>query len=300
MPRLLDPEALAALLPHRGCNLIPDAVEVADDGRSSCAQVRVPPGDGRGRERFARRDGAGRPCWYEPFVLEFLALAGIPLIAPRLAPGQVAVFSAIARVSVHALAPLDATLVGHARIVRDRPPFTAFATHAESDGRTVLEAEVLSGTAELSAIAAPAGAPAPDGDGAGEPVADWPWKPRHLRFVDRVLDWDAAARRLLAHYRYPPDHPFVPGHFPGAPLMMGVTQLAAALDAALLAAQRLGLAAGTAQGRLLRSSGDEVAEVRGLAWVDDGGLPRLAALQRIAFRQPVRPGDALRIEAVLA
>ncbi|MCX8039286.1 MAG: hypothetical protein RMM29_00180 [Planctomycetota bacterium] len=298
MPRLLDPAALAAVLPHRGCNLIPDEVVVADDGRSSTARVRVPAGDERGRTVFMRRAGDGTPCWYEPFVLEFLALAGIPLIAARLAPGQAAVFSAIARVAIHGLAPSAEELLGEARIVRERPPFTVFATSAQCAGRCVLEAEVMSGAAELAAIAGEPPCPAPPP--AAAPLADWPWKPRHLRFVDGVVAWRAEARRVHCAYTYPPDHPFVPGHFPGAPLMMGVTQLAAVADAALVALERLGQRAGAADGRVQRADGREVAEVRGLQLIEDGGVPRLAALQRIAFRSPVRPGEALLIEAALA
>jgi hypothetical protein len=62
---------------------------------------------------------------------------------------------------------------------------------------------------------------------------------------------------------------------------------------------KLGLKACTASGSVKRPDGSEVAEVRELALVDDGGVPRVASLRRIAFREPVRPGDTLLIEATL-
>jgi 3-hydroxymyristoyl/3-hydroxydecanoyl-(acyl carrier protein) dehydratase len=82
--------------------------------------------------------------------------------------------------------------------------------------------------------------------------------------------------------------------------MMGVTQLAAVADAGWVLLQRLGLGGGTVSGSVKRPDGSEVAEVRELQLADDGGVPRIAALRRIAFREPVRPGDTLLIEAALA
>lgn len=298
MPLALDPKALEAHLPHRGCNLLPDVVEVHDCGKIARSIATVPRGDVRGREVMGRRDAAGRPCWYEPFVFEFLALTGIPLLTPRLAPqGQVAVFSSISRVVFNRQVPFGGTLVGHAEITRDRAPFTVFGTWAEIDGQKVLEAEVMSGVSTLAEVSGrpPRPLPLPP----AEPIADFAWKARPVRFVDGVVSWDAATRKIVCSYTYPHDHPFVPGHFPGAPLMMGVTQFAAVADAAWVAACKLGRKACTASGSVKRPDGSEVAEIRELALVDDGGVPRVASLRRIAFRDPVRPGDTLLIDATL-
>ncbi len=298
MPLSLDPKALEAHLPHRGCNMLPDLVEVHDCGKVAQSVTTVPPGDARGREVMGRRDGAGNACWYEPFVFEFLALTGIPLLTPRLAPnGQVAVFSSISRVVFNRQVPFAGKLIGHAEITRDRAPFTVFGTWAEIDGQRVLEAEVMSGVSTLAEVSGrpPRPLPLPP----ATPVAEFGWKARPARFVDGVVSWDPAAKKIVCSYTYPHDHPFVPGHFPGAPLMMGVTQFAAVADAAWVAAMKLGLVACTASGSVRRPDGSEVAEVRELALVDDGGVPRVASLRRIAFREPVRPGDTLLIEATL-
>lgn len=299
MPTVLDPKSLEAHLPHRGCNMLPDRVEVEDNGKIARAYATVLPGDARGREVMGRTAGCGKPCWYEPFVFEFLALTGIPLLTPRLAPaGQVAVFSSISRVSFNCQVPFAGKLVGHAEITRDRAPFTVFGTWAEVDGQRVLEAEVMSGVSTLAEVCSRPAKPLPLPP--AEPVAEFGWKQRPIRFVDGVAAWDAAAKKITCTYTYPHDHPFVAGHFPGAPLMMGVTQFAAVCDAAWVAAQKLGLKGCTASGSVKRPDGSEVAEVRELTLVDDNGVPRVSFLRRIAFREPVRPGDTLLIEATLA
>lgn len=298
MPLSLDPKALEAHLPHRGINMLPDLVELDDNGKIGRSFATVPRGDARGREVMGRLDGAGNACWYEPFVFEFLALTGVPLLTPRLAPnGQVAVFSSISRVVFNRQVPFSGKLIGHAEITRDRAPFTVFSTWAEVDGQRVLEAEVMSGVATMAEVSGrpPRPLPLPP----ATPVAEFGWKARPIRFVDGVVSWDPAAKKIVCSYTYPHDHPFVPGHFPGAPLMMGVTQFASVADAAWVAAMKLGLKACTASGSVKRPDGTEVAEIRELALVDDGGVPRVSSLRRIAFREPVRPGDTLLIEATL-
>ncbi|HAT10722.1 MAG TPA: hypothetical protein DCS97_09050 [Planctomycetes bacterium] len=299
MPLQLDPKALESHLPHRGCNMLPDLVEVHDCGKVARSTATVLPGDARGRLVMGRRDAQGRACWYEPFVFEFLALTGIPLLTPRLAPaGNVAVFSSISRVVFNRQVPFAGKLVGHAEITRDRAPFTVFGTWAEIDGEKVLEAEVMSGVSTLAEVSGrpPKPLPLP----ASEPISDFGWKERPIRFVDGVVSWDASTKKIVCAYTYPHDHPFVAGHFPGAPLMMGVTQLASVADAAWVAASRLGVKSCTASGSVKRPDGSEVAEVRELVLADDGGVPRIASLRRIAFREPVRPGDTLLIDATLA
>ncbi len=301
MPIVLDHQALESHLPHRGCNLLPDRVDIDDAGTSARSYAQIQVGDPRGREVMGRRDAAGTHCWYEPFVFEFLALTGLPLLTPRLsAAGQVGVFSSISRIVFHRQVPFSGQLVGHTEITRDRPPFTVFSTWAEIDGVRVMEGEVMSGVSTLAEVSGRPLRPLPLPKVEAIDGARFAWKDRPVRFIDGVVSWDPATRHIVCSYTYPTDHAFVPGHFPGAPLMMGVTQFAAVADAAWLAAGRLGLNACTASGSVRRPDGTEVAEVRELALMNDGGVPRVASLRRIAFREPVRPGDTLLIDAILA
>lgn len=301
---MLDATALESYLPHRGLNLLPDSVSLSADRLHAVSRTRVPEGDPRGRRLFTRRDAAGVDCWYEPFLAELMALTGVPLLNDRLAPnGQVAVFSMISKLTFYASAPIGRELIGYADITRDRGTFTQFSTRAEVDGVKILDAEVMSGVAPFSALSArPADrTSAPTGGEAVDPAL-FPEKAAAIRFVDRVLEADASNGRVLCSYTYPTDHPLVPGHFPKAAVMMGVTQWAAFVDATRIAAQRFGLgerviANGTIRRAGAGAGGGEVLDVRDLDLRIEGGRARIAATKRIAFRDPVLPGESLLIEA---
>lgn len=290
---------LEALLPHRGVNLMPDRVDVAEDGLTAVSHTRIPANDPRGRQVFARADGR----WSEPFLAELMALTGVPLLATRLAAnGQVAVFSMISKISFAAPAKITDAVIGHAKITRERSGFTTFLTRAECNGQTILEAEVMSGAAPLADISSSAARPFQEPlNRQPLPVGGLDFKPPHLRFVDGIVATDPVARRLVCSYTYPAAHPFVPGHFPGAPLMMGVTQWSAVADAAWIAAQTFGLSGGfTVSGSVKRQDGTEVLDVRELVIGIADGAPYIVSTKRVAFREPVRPTDGLLVEVTVA
>ena len=302
--RILDAEALKAYLPHRGINLLPDTVTIAEDGRSSISRTRIGADDSRGRGVFMRQDASGRATWPESVLAELMALTGVPLLHDQLAPnGQVAVFSMISQVSYGRLPRVDEDVVGHAKIERQRTGFTQFTTRCECAGQQVFASEVMSGAAALAEIAG--GSPVrPLADPArGEAVdpALFAWKNPALRFIDRIVEEDPALKRLVCTYTYPPDHPCVPGHFPGAPLMMGVMQWQAVADATWLARRRFGMTGPVvAQGKIAREDGSEVLDVRDLVMTCDGDTPLITRNKRLAFRSPVRPGDGILITVTLA
>ena len=294
---LYDHHALEAHLPHRGVNLLPDTVEILADGLTAISHTRIPRGDPRGREVFARTDGR----WSEPFLAELMALTGVPLLTAKLGH-NVAVFSMISRISFNAPAMLGEDVIGHAKITRERSGFTTFSTRAECNGQTILEAEVMSGAAPLAEIAkAP---PRPFTSSMIRtplPPGCLDWKPLHLRFVDGIVSANATERKLVCSYTYPAAHPFVAGHFPGAPLMMGVTQWSAVADAAWAAAKLFGLSGSiTANGSVKREDGSEVLDVRDLVLQEANGSPYIATTKRVAFREPVRPTDGLLVEVTVA
>jgi 3-hydroxymyristoyl/3-hydroxydecanoyl-(acyl carrier protein) dehydratase len=84
-------------------------------------------------------------------------------------------------------------------------------------------------------------------------------------------------------------------------LMMGVTQWAAIADATFAAAKRFALSGSvTAQGTIKRVDGAEILDVRDLVLaVEPGKTPRITATKRIAFREPVIPGDAITVEVTV-
>lgn len=303
MPEVtLDQKALLGWLPHRGVNLFVEEVWSNEERTKSRSRTRVLAGDPQGREALMRREAGGRTCWYEPFLAELMALTGVTLMHEKLAPkNQVSVFSMISRIAYHYLPTVGDEVIGYADITRQRGDFTQFVTRAEVDGKLVLEAEVMSGAAVLAEIASsPTRAfTRPQ----GEPVdaALFAWKPAHLRFVDRLISADPATRKVVCSYTYPSTHPFVPGHFPGAPLMMGVTQWAAAADAAWLGMKRFGIGPETiSECKIMREDGSEILNIRGLSLRDEGGVPKIIETNRLAFREVVRPGDGMLVEATIS
>jgi 3-hydroxymyristoyl/3-hydroxydecanoyl-(acyl carrier protein) dehydratase len=294
-----DHEALKSHLPHRGVNLLADSVTISDDGLAAVSRTRITANDPRGRQVFARNDGR----WSEPFLAELMALTGVPLLTSKLG-SNVAVFSMISKISFTNPAQLGDEVIGHAKITRERSGFTTFVTRAECNGQTILEAEVMSGSAQLSEIASfparPFHGQLPHQD---LPAGSLDWKPAHLRFVDGIVHAEPAERKLVCRYTYPETHPFVPGHFPGAPLMMGVTQWSAVADAAWVAAKTFGITGGVvANGTVKRQDGSDVLDVRELVLevCPESGTPYIASTKRVAFREPVRPTDGLLVEVTVA
>ncbi len=298
----LDAEALKAYLPHRGVNLMPDSVTLNAERTKARSVTRIPRGDPRGREIFGRSEVGGQICWYEPFLAELMALTGVPLLHERLAPlGHVAVFSMISRITMHRPVPLTGEVIGHAEITRDRSGFTAFSTYAEIDGQKILDAEVMSGSATMAQVAsAPIRPLVMNQGGHAFDAGQLAWKAAPMRFIDHIVESDPATGRLLAAYHYPHNHPFVPGHFPSAALMMGVTQWAMVADAAWLARNQFSLSGGVvANGVVRRQDGSEIIDVRDLVLGVFDGLPRITSTKRLAFREPVRPGDGVLIDVTI-
>ncbi len=304
MTTVLNVIDLEGYLPHRGINLLPDEMTIEEEGVHGITKTCFTADDVRGRGIFWRDDGTGGQCWYEPFIAELMALTGVPLLAKELAAeGKISVFSMISNITVHADAPLGKDIIGETRLVRRRRGFATFASQAfirgENGNELVFEGEVMSGAAALADVAAAPVRPLAATN--GEAVEQAVWKEPAFTFCHEITEHDDAS--LTAVYRYPEDHPLVPGHFPDAPLMMGVTQWAAVADAALQLKKKLGIAGPiTVNGRAYREDGSEVVNVRDLTLDDSGagGIPRILSTKRIAFREPIRPGDGVFIEVKLA
>jgi 3-hydroxymyristoyl/3-hydroxydecanoyl-(acyl carrier protein) dehydratase len=293
----LSYQDLEEYLPHRGINILPDELIISEDGNCGTTHTRVAEGDPRGRRIFGRDDGKGNWVWIEAFLGELMALTGVPLLAKELAQeGKVSVFSKISNVSMSKLIPMNAEITGKTTITRRRSDFTVFSCQAYLGDEQVLDSEVLSGAAPLGLIAAsPVQTLTQQG---GELIARPDWKDPSMYFADRVLKSDQSAGTLLASYVYPLEHPLVPGHFPDAALMMGVTQWAAIADAAWEARRRFGIqSAISVDGRIYRPDGSDIVNVRDLQLEPCAkDLPRIRSTNRIAFRDPIRPGDGVFIE----
>lgn len=207
------------------------------------------------------------------------------------------VFSAISRVRFAAPVASGVTINLRTEITRDRGGFFVFGCRAESDGQVVSEAEIMAGSAHLADlltaplrpfVVLPNGTPVDAALFAGRPPA--------MRFLDTMTAADPATGTYTGAYTYPLDHPFVPGHFPEAAVMMGMTQWTVLIDLAWIGMRRQGLDRAVCQGVLKCANGGEVIAIRDLELAADGGLPRVVSAGRVVFRSMMRPGDGMTAE----
>ena len=92
--------------------------------------------------------------------------------------------------------------------------------------------------------------------------------------VDRVTEMDIEAKRVRAYKNVTINEPHFQGHFPDRPVMPGVLIIAAMAQAAgLLGFKMMGVKP------------------------SDGTLYYFVGSDKLRFRQPVRPGDQLVLEA---
>src|SRR5438094_455280 len=103
-------------------------------------------------------------------------------------------------------------------------------------------------------------------------LAALPHRPPFL-LVDRIEEISQDGTRIVGVKAVGADEPYLAGHFPGYPIMPGV-----------LIAEALAQTGGVLIGRNPTHR-------------DKLGL--LAGLDRFRFKQPVRPGDTLRLEVTL-
>lgn len=281
-------EELLEFMPHRGCNVLIDAF--ADTGEGSGeGRLTISEADPAGRDLFlARAENGPRVSHF--FLVEHAALASLLLIREEMAGGRLAYFSTVSRYTRLGDVPAGTAVVSSVTRGRDRAGFRAFhADLATEGGDPVL-------TVDFMAFLAPRGEQPP---AAPEAVLE-PVPPR----ADLIPCLDPALAFLggpdLDRGVYPPDHPLTPGHFPGSPTMMGMTQwLAVAERAALQAEPGRSEIRGT--GSVSTLDGRPVVEVTGLAvWMvkdDDGKVVDLCPLatKRVAFRERIMAGEGYRV-----
>jgi 3-hydroxymyristoyl/3-hydroxydecanoyl-(acyl carrier protein) dehydratase len=286
----IDHEKLYDYLPHRGVNLFIDSVDLDRENKSGVGKTVVPAGDPR---TVLGRTLAGQTCWWEPFLAEFLALSGIPMIADRGAPGAIAVFSMISKFKRLAPVLLHEPMQADVRITRERKDFTVQTGEIIQNGEIKVTAEIMSGWAPAESVAAaePRTDAAPDG---GDEVPAPDDRNETLGFLSQYYGPDAENADLhRGSYTYPTDHLLVPGHFPAGGVMMGVTQWAAVAELAGVVAKANNWQSMTVSGGLTRPNGDRIVDVRGLQLSLVDGSVVIDSTARIAFRDLVRPGETV-------
>lgn len=314
----IEGDALEGLLPHRGVNLMIDAVRVrgARDSATGDARLCVAQGDARGRDIFLR-DGTGGPVLIEPALAEHLALNAICILHPDMGEGEIAFFSTISHFKLERELRAGEPILSEVKRLRDKGRFRRFeGTIRGEDGGVAASAEIMAYTAAPAASSdrRESGkllSPPEVRDVRAVDRARFGWKRPEMTFIDDRVDISPDKMRATLRYTYPPDHPFCAGHFPGNPVMMGITQWIAAADAAawlLFERAEAGLGSGgggwKANVEIIRATGSLIAEIRGLVFapspermwrLGDSASAPVCVLEtrRVGFRDQVRPGETI-------
>jgi 3-hydroxymyristoyl/3-hydroxydecanoyl-(acyl carrier protein) dehydratase len=316
---VLEGKDLEGALAHRGRNLIIDRAECfSEDGEPfGESAITLSPGDATGRDVFLRDTADGGKAIIEYAFAEHLALNAICVLSSvggGLEEGDISYFASISGFTVERAVPAGVIARGHVARKSDKGQFRRFGgTMTLDGGEPVAKANITSYHLHVSEE------PPREIRKLGEVVPSdfsrpvdrsaFGWKRPEMVFVDEMVTMDAAGRTAGFAYTYPADHPFAAGHFPGNPIMMGITQWMSISDAASWLLRELVLAGGAAPGKyemrcsgeLLRDDGTIVAGVKGLrssaAFGPAGEIGPRALLEtkRVVFREMVRPEEPLRV-----
>jgi len=310
----IEGDALEDMIPHRGVNVLIDAERAVRDDESQRSESRlcIAAGDERGRDIFLRKGADGGSVLIEPVLAEHLALSAICAIKPEMQPGEIAFFSVISSFELVRELRAGEHLSAEAIRLRDKGRFRRFHGIVRGeDGATAAETDVMAYTA----APAPASerresgklvAPPETGDARPVDAAVFGWKGPEMVFASERTHLSPGREQAVIRYEYPQDHPFCAGHFPGNPVMMGVTQWIAALDAAAWLLFERAEAGEVASGSsnwnadvdIMRENGAMVADVKGLTFsgeVTPDGIGPLCVkgTRRVGFRDQVRPGESI-------
>ena len=297
-------------LPHRGRNLLLDEAWVHEIGPrgSSEGALTITPDDTQGRGIFLYELPEASLCVHPVVLIEHVALVG--LAALNMEPGEFTFFSLIRKAEFPGRIRAGETLHSTVKAARAPKPFFRFqSTVSTAAGALIATSDVLAYTS--IAVTLPAQTDAEPGAGSGalrdeERIARFfPGRDPRFVFVDAPLQVAADGRSGVFAYTYREEHPLARGHFPGQPIMMGVTQLLAIADAAQWLAAELrdagaldGDASFTACGKLLGADDSLVCSAGALelrAWAGSPIL-ELTAARRVSFRRMVAPPEVLKIE----
>ena len=297
---LITGDELHKLFPHRAENILVDKVEcpLTPGGTEGSAWLNLARGDKAGRDIFLY-EADGKSCLLSPLACEYIALASICVLAPDLQSGDICFFSTISNVKFNGRVGVAAGLTAKVNRQKDRGPFKRFSGAVSGKTGELVSADIMAYALQPDAADASTGGTKrleiPD-TSMNEAVdkAVFAEKSKWMVFVDAITGFNKETLTLTAKHVYPPNHPLTKGHFPGNPVMMGVTQWIAVEDAARLLAKRAGLSGMvTVSGEIIRADGTLVADMKDLVLEMGKGAPVTKSLSRIGFRGMVKPGEEI-------
>ena len=305
MIKTLTREQILDIIPHRFENMLLDTVELFEENNLLRGKGTLAFGEGDidNRDIFLIKENQQK--YYNPYMfMEFLALGCITVMEEKIRQGQTALFSSIRKVSIEKVVSEHTVLESDITLKNVSGNFHRFVGSIQTeDGSPVCSMEIMAYGVDFSSED-------PDNRETTkrisasfvEAMSDvnssvFTYKPSPMVFIDSMGNTDTDNRSLLTQYTYPSSHPFTKGHFPGNPVMMGITQLIMFADSAELLIRQLGISEGNirASGDILKQDGTVVCEIKGLGLQvrDAQIMPEFKTLKMCAFRELVRPEETL-------
>jgi 3-hydroxymyristoyl/3-hydroxydecanoyl-(acyl carrier protein) dehydratase len=301
---IFEKVVLETRLPHRFENILLESCEVNSASLESKFQATLAPEDPEGRGLFLKQGSSGTWEVMTPILVEMMALGAIAS-AGDIPEGKNAFFASISNFKREGIFVAGDLLEGSTVFQGERGGLFRYA------GKTACGAA----TAEAKLMAVYVDK---DGGSAGpvqtsselpplEPGVSIPhpdYKPREMFLLDRLRYYAADPGVIVCSYTYPPDHPLTRGHFPGAPVMMGVSQWLMLEDACYVFARELGRKEKytmECDADIVKADGSPVCEIRKAVVDIYSGCPGikdqadLVATKKITFKGAVKPGEELLI-----
>lgn len=308
---------LIKFLPHRGRNLLLDTVDRSESPKGPQAEIslHIKQPDEKKREIFLEKDLSGETI-YSPYMFaEFLALGSIVLLTD-LPPESMAYFSTITNYKRTGSVSANGAIHGSTIRNKDRGLFKRFTGKiTDANGNEAAQTDIMAFAFTPEMEAASREEKKITEKPLFEKISDidktkFDWKPNEMVFTDAIGSIDLDNGNATTHYIYPEDHPFVEGHFPGNPIMMGITQWEGCADAMTCLAQQLieqdhtsitgkEIFEATANIEVVKEDGTLACDVKGLTLKftnrgkDNIPVAELVATKRVGFRDMVRPKDNL-------
>jgi 3-hydroxymyristoyl/3-hydroxydecanoyl-(acyl carrier protein) dehydratase len=294
---VLDYTAICDRIPHRYQNMLLDTVTITSPD-SSDFSLHISPNDTLGRTLFW--DNHSPPQLPTPLTTEIAALACISS-SGAIKPGYFAYFAGISNFTLTGgPCTADTPIQGATQKRSHRNGFYKHAftlscgdTQARGDLTAFYTQEAPSEPNRPDPV------PPMHPDALAHPVAIAPfaYKNPHMTFIDTRYTHQSGY--ALYGLTYSLQHPLTRGHFPGNPVMMGVSQWQMLEDTVTDLHHRSELSAGVWQmdARIVSDTFIPICDMKGMVLsISPQGIVTTIAARKIAFKQRVSPGDRLILE----
>lgn len=305
---IISGQEIENYIPHRFENLLIDECtpqEADDNGIIGHHKLKIDLNDTLGRQIFLRQKQKGQYVLLNACVAEVLALASI-LSAGGTGEGYIAFFSAITKFSLNGDLPAETDWTGAIKKVSEKAGFHRYYGELKA-GDIIGSCDVMAFYMNTKDLEAPQDDPNPEPlppTTLNEPIAPFPHKDPKMMAVTHLNAIDTDDYNCICTYTYPEDHPFIKGHFPNEPVMMGVMQWMMVEDALTVWAQKTnqsGTQSLQLDATITTTEGHHVCDIKQAQCTLYTNVPNtydqaeLTATKKVAFRARVTPGQSLKI-----